>query len=208
MIRLVTRENQHHYRNEMDQAFRLQHRFLAGNKRSRRPVPLLRRETDRFDNIHAVHMLYINRNKVRGYQRIVPTTRPNLLSEVSPELCEVSPPVGAHVWELSRQCVQPNYRAPGSCKIATALWAGLVEWGLECGISNFITEIEPDCLIPLVSLHFKPISLGLPQKIGGQEMLAVILSFDERTLNRIHEIRAEKKKVLVGNSHHPDPLYA
>ena len=44
-----------------------------------------------------MHMLYIERGKVLGYQRMLPTTRPYLLSEVMPELCEVEHPVGADI---------------------------------------------------------------------------------------------------------------
>ncbi len=52
------------------------------------------REIDQFDHKHAMHMLYIEEGKVLGYQRMLPSTRPHLLSDVMPELCEVERPVG------------------------------------------------------------------------------------------------------------------
>jgi hypothetical protein len=38
------------------------------------------RDVDQFDNKHAVHMLYIEHREVLGYQRLLPSTRPHLLS--------------------------------------------------------------------------------------------------------------------------------
>jgi acyl-homoserine lactone synthase len=146
-------------------------------------------------------MLYIEHGKVLGYLGMLPTTRPHLLSEVMPELCEVEPPVGAHIWEISRHCVAPGHRSGGrfAGAIANALGSGSVEWGLECGVSNFIIEIEPRELLPLIQLHFQPMPLGLPRKIDGQDVMAVMLAFDERTLERFRELRGSRKKSPLRN---------
>jgi acyl-homoserine lactone synthase len=103
MIHVVTPENEHFYRDEMDQ----------------------------FDTKHAVNMLYIEGGNVLGYQRLLPSTRPYLLSEVMPELCEVERPVGAHIWEVSRHCVAPGHRSGGrfANPVANALGSALVEMG-------------------------------------------------------------------------------
>jgi acyl-homoserine lactone synthase len=210
MIHIVTRDTEHHYRDEMDQAYRLRHRVFVEQKGWHALAKPDGREIDQFDNKHAVHMLYIEKGKVLGYQRMLPTTRPHLLSEVMPELCEVEFPVGAHIWEISRHCVEPSHRSGGrfACAIANAMGSGLVEWGLECGVSNFIIEIEPVSLLPLINLHFRPLPLGLPRKIDGQDVMAVMLGFDERTLERFREMRGNQKKVLVQTSHRPALLHA
>lgn len=189
MIRLVTAENEHHYRDEMDQALRLRQRVLVQKQRWRAFAKPEARGIDQVDHKHAVHMLYMNGGKVLGYQRMVPTTRQHLLCEVSPELCRVEPPVGAHIWEVSRQCVEPDHQSPGEveCEITNALWSGLVECGLQRGISNFIAEIEPMSLMSAIGLNFQPLPLGLPCQIDGQELMAVMLGFDQRTLDRIYE---------------------
>src|SRR5262249_24861987 len=145
MIHVVTPENDHLYRDEMDQAYRLRHKVFVeemGWKHLSKPDG---REIDQFDTKYAVNMLYIEGREVLGYQRLLPSTRPHLLSDVIPQLCEVERPVGAHIGEVSRHCVAPGYRTGGrfANPVANALGTGLVEWGLECGITKFIIEIEP-----------------------------------------------------------------
>jgi len=126
------------------------------------------REIDLFDNEHAVHMLYIERGKVLGYQRMLPTTRPYLLSEVMPELCEGEHPVGAH--------------------------------------TKLIIETSPTGLLRMVQLHFRLMQLGLPRTMEGQDIIAIIISFDSRTLARLYETRSTKKTVTVDNTAHGPAL--
>src|SRR4029453_16751283 len=105
-----------------------------------------------FDTKHAVHMLYVEDGRVLGYQRMLPSTRPHLLSDVMPELCEVERPVGSHIWECTRHCVAPGHRGKGrfASPIANILLSGIVEWGLPNGVSTAIIEIDPLLLLRLV----------------------------------------------------------
>ncbi|MCI0467722.1 MAG: GNAT family N-acetyltransferase [Beijerinckiaceae bacterium] len=199
MIHLVTPENEFHYRDEMDQAFRLRHKIFVEQMGWTGLAKEDGREIDQFDTKHAVHMLHIERGKVLGYQRLLPTSRPHLLSNVMPELCEGERPEGAHIWEISRHCVVPGERFGGrfACAIALSMGIAMVEWGLECGISKFIIEIEPAGLLPLVQLHFQPLPLGLPKKIGGRDIIALLLSYDERTLERMREMQGSRRRILA-----------
>ena len=210
MIHIVTAENEFHYRDEMDQAFRLRHRVFVEQMGWQNLAKPDGREIDQFDDKHAVHMLYIEHGKVLGYQRFLPSTRPHLLSEIMPELCEVERPVGAHIWEISRHCVAPERRSGGrfASAIANALGTAMVEWGLECGISNFIIEIECMGLLSLIQLHFKPTPLGLPRKIGGQDVIAATLSFDVRTLERLREMHGTRRRVIPATTQRPALLHA
>jgi acyl-homoserine lactone synthase len=59
MIHVVTPENEHFYRDEMDQAYRLRHKVFVeemGWKNMAKPDG---REMDQFDTKHAVNMLNI-----------------------------------------------------------------------------------------------------------------------------------------------------
>jgi acyl-homoserine lactone synthase len=211
LVHIVTPENESLYKVQMDQAYRLRHRVFLGQQGWCAPADPGGRELDEFDNKNAVHMLYIDQGKVLGYQRLLPTTRPHLLSDVIPELCVGKPPVGAHIWEMSHHCIAPGRRAGRSSAstIAHTLGLALVEWGLECGVTRFVIEIEPAGILPLVQLDFQPVPLGLPCKIRGRDIIAVMVAFDKRTLERFHEMRGNQKKVLAGTSHcHPALLHA
>jgi acyl-homoserine lactone synthase len=210
VIHIVTAENEFQYRNELEQAYRLRYQVFVkemGWSELDKPDG---REIDQFDNKHAVHLLYIEKGKVLGYQRMLPSTRPHLLSEIMPQLCEVERPVGSHIWECTRHCVAPGHRERGrfAAPIANALLSGMVEWGLESGISTAIIEIDPILLLRLVQLHFRMLPLGLPQRIGTQDVVAVTATFDWRTLNRLREMRGNRKRVLTEKMQVPVLLHA
>ncbi|MGH6835561.1 MAG: acyl-homoserine-lactone synthase [Methylocella sp.] len=210
MIHIVTPENDYHYRDEMEQAYRLRHQVFVKEMGWSELAKPDGREIDQFDDKHAVHLLYIEEGKVLGYQRMIPSTRPHLLSEVTPQLCEVERPVGPHIWECSRHCVAPGHRERGrfAAPIANALLSGMVEWGLECGISIAIIEIDPLLVLRLIQLHFRMMPLGLPQKVGKQDILAVTAAFDWRTLERLREMRGNRRRALAETFERPVFLHA
>jgi acyl-homoserine lactone synthase len=210
VIHIVTPENDHRYRDEMEQAYRLRYQVYAKEMGRTDLAKPDGRDVDQFDNKHAVHMLYIEDGMVLGYQRLLPSTRPHLLSDVTPELCEVERPIGADIWEISRYCVARGHRSGGPymSPIANALGSGLLEWAFECGVSKFIVEIEPMELLPLVQLLFQPLPLGLPHKINGREVIAVTLTFDGRTLERFREMRGNRRRALADSLEKPALLHA
>jgi len=143
-------------------------------------------------------MLYIEDGVVLGYQRMLPTTRPYLLTEVLSSLCEVEPPRSSEVWEWTRYCVESNRRERGRVlsPIANSLLAGIVMWGLQNNINAIVIEMNPLWLLRLVQLHFRVVPLGLPQSIEGEDTVAVIASFDRRTLDKL---RASGPTASIGN---------
>lgn len=191
MLHLITAQTADLSQSELDSAFRLRHRVFVEDKGWADLRSEDGRESDRFDDEHAVHMLYIEEGQVIGYQRMLPTTRPHLLSDVLPELCEGEFPVGPNIWEWTRYCVEPRHRERGRMlsPVANALLSGIVEWGLGTGVDTIVVEMNPLWLLRLVQLHFRVTPLGLPKMIGGEETVAVTASFDERTLARLLEMR-------------------
>jgi acyl-homoserine lactone synthase len=210
MIHVVTPENEYHYRDEMEQAYRLRHKVFVEEMGWTELAKPDGREIDQFDDKYTVHMLYIEEGFVLGYQRVRPSTRPHLLSEIMPELCEVDRPVGPHIWEWTRHCIARGHREKGRfvTPISNALMSGVVEWGIQNGVSKLIVEIEPSALLRFVQLHFQPLPLGLPTKIGGQDTIALTLSFDRRTLERLREMRGTNKTALTKTFERPVLLHA
>ena len=198
MLHIVTAENRSRYEAEMEQALRLRHKVFVEEMGWSDLAREDRREIDQFDDEHAVHMMYVVEGKVLGYQRMLPSMRPHLLSDVLPQLCEEERPVGPHIWEWTRYCVEPAHRERGRAlsPVANALLSAIVEWGLSSGVSTIIIEMNPLWLLRLVQLYFRTVPLGLPQKIGGQDVLAVTASFDRRTLARLREMRGNDDPVL------------
>jgi len=168
------------------------------------------REIDQFDDKYAVHLLYIEQGEVVGYQRMLPSTRPHLLTHVMPQLCEGDPPSGPHIWECTRHCVAKSRREKGrvASPISNTILSGMVEWGIANGVSTAIVEIEPSALLRFIQLHFRPLPLGLPQKIDGKDVIAVTLNFDWRTLERLHELRGDDRRALIPTQKRPALLHS
>ena len=127
-----------------------------------------------------------------------------------PELCEVERPVGAHIWEWTRFCVARERREKGRgvCPITNLLLSAAVEWGLECGISQLIIETNASWLLRMVQLHFRPMPLGLQHTIDGQDIIAIIASFDLRTLSRLREMRGTRTRTIEPYAPRPALLQA
>jgi acyl-homoserine lactone synthase len=211
VIHIVTPDNDYLYHEEMERAYRLRHQVFVEEMGWTDLAKPDGREIDQFDDKHAVHMLYIEQGKALGYQRVLPSTRPHLLSEIMPELCDGERPVGSHIWELTRHCVERGHREKTgriASPAANALLSGLVEWGLKHGVSTVIVEIEPITLLRLIQLHFRPLALGLPIKIAGRDTIAATLTFDWRTLERLREIRGNRHSVLAESIESPTVLAA
>lgn len=208
MIHVVTPENRHRYTNAMEQAFRLRHQVFVEEKGWTALARPDGREIDAFDDDHALHMLAIQEAHVVGYQRMLPTTRPYLLTEVLPDLCEVEPPRSPRVWEWTRYAVARGHRDRGRIlsPVGSALLTGIVEWGLESGVEAIVIEMNPLWLLRLVQLHFRVTPLGLPQPISGEDTVAVSAAFDHRTLKRLRETRGAQESVLVARPAGPRRL--
>jgi acyl-homoserine lactone synthase len=199
MIHVVTAENFEQYRAAMEDAYRLRHAVFVeemGWEELRRADG---REIDQFDDGRAVHMLHIDAGRLLGYQRLLPSMRPHILSEVLPSLCEDDFPVGPHIWEWTRYCVSPGHRDRGRLlsPVGNILLSAIVEWGLQSGVSRIIIEMNPIWLLRLVQLHFRVTPLGIPQQIGKESIVAVTAAFDHRTLARLRETRGDDREVIV-----------
>jgi acyl-homoserine lactone synthase len=197
-IHIVTAENIHSYAEVMEQAYRLRHAVFVEEmdwNDLRRPDA---REIDQFDDGRALHMLCLNGDRLVGYQRMLPSMRPHLLSEVMPHLCDGDFPVGPHIWEWTRYCVTKENRDRGRMLslIGNLLLSAIVEWGLESGVSKIIIEMNPIWLLRLVQLHFRVTPLGIPQKAGKDSIVAVTAAFDARTLARLRDVRGDNRRAI------------
>lgn len=203
MIHVVTAENINQYRDAMEQAWRLRHSVFVEEKGWSALRKDDGREIDQFDDMHAVHMLHIDNGEVTGYQRMLPSMRPHLLTSVMPELCDGDFPVGPHVWEWTRYCVVRSQRDRGKMlsPIGNMLLSGIVEWGLQSGVSKIIIEMNPIWMLRLVQLHFRVTPLGMPQQIDGESIMAVTAGFTRQTLQRLRETRGDANAAIVSQPH-------
>lgn len=94
----------------MDRVFRFRHSIFVDEKAwtdLRQPDG---RERDQFDDENAIHHVCLRGDEIVGYQRLLPTTRPHLLTEVLRDLCRERPPTGPRIFEWTRLCVAQGWR--------------------------------------------------------------------------------------------------
>lgn len=201
MIHIVSANNMISYADAMQKAHRLRYKVFVEEKKWAELDRGNGLEFDQFDNDRALHMLYIDEaNEVLGYQRMLPTTGPHLLSDVLPQLCEGPRPVGNHIWEWTRFAVDKNHRermrGQKLSPIGLALLTGIVEWGLSGSVNQIIIQMNPNWLLVLLQLKFKVTPLGFPEDIAGEPTLAVTAEFDRRTLLCLQEMRGSNTSVF------------
>jgi acyl-homoserine lactone synthase len=148
----------------------------------RRPNGL---EVDAFDHDEAVHHLVFRDGALAGYQRLLPTTRPHLLTTVLRDLFVVAPPCGPNVFEITRRIVARSHRGGrrGVATVGNELIAGLIEWSLARGVDSLVIALEPSWVLRALQLHFIATPLGYQRTRGRRQLVATLLAFDRHTLH-------------------------
>jgi acyl-homoserine lactone synthase len=174
----------------LEQAFRLRHAIFVeerGWELLRRPDG---REIDQFDDTDAVHHVAVQNGTAVGYHRMRPTTKPHLLGEVHPHLCQRSYQRSPLVWEWTRYCVRQDQRGESIFGgVGSEILIGGMEWCLDRGIEDVVLEFHPAWMAPFMGLGFAVHALGLPTEIDGEPVIAVQMHFDERSLAITREMR-------------------
>lgn len=189
MITIIDRTNMAQRAAELEEAFRFRHSIFVdgmGWEQIRRTDGL---ERDQFDTEHAVHFLLCEKGKLVGYQRLLPTTRPYLLTEVYPYLCDGEAPHDPFVFEWTRLAVLPNLRGDGDGlgSAGAELVLAMVEWCIARGIRAVILEMAPPQLVKLAQCHFMAYPLGVAHPVDGRLAMAVVAHFDHRTVAKLRE---------------------
>ncbi|MCB1466759.1 MAG: GNAT family N-acetyltransferase [Rhodoblastus sp.] len=181
----------------LTQAYRLRHKVFVeemGWHDLRKPDGL---EIDQFDTEDAVNMFLVEGGEVIGYQRMLSTLRPHLLSHVFPHLCDVEAPTGPDVWELTRFCTERNGDKEREKMIRREMLHAAVAWGLENGVDRFLFESDPYRMLQMLHLHFRIVPLGVPHKIDGEDVIACVAHFNSATLRRLDELRRNSNVTFI-----------
>lgn len=201
-MKIINGRDAHLYENDLTKAYQLRHQVFVEEKGWEDIRKADGIEKDQFDTDDAIHMLLYEEKELIGYQRMLPTTAPYLLSDVYPQLCESELPNDQAIWEWTRFAVDKKHRGGGRklSRAGNLLLSAIVEWGLERGIHSIVIEMNPLWLLRLVQLHFKVTPLGIAQQIGNEEVLAVLASFDARTLARLRELRGDERTAITATA--------
>jgi acyl-homoserine lactone synthase len=185
VIHVVTALNRHLYEDVIEQHFRIRHEIFVeerGWEALRKPDG---REVDSYDNEETVYLLALEDRRVVGGQRLYPTTKPSMMSEIFPHLAAVRGcPVDPLIWECSRYFIVSE-RREGILNLQ--LLASVQEFCLDHGIVQFSAIIETWWLPRLHEAGFVATPLGLPALIENAWTMAAVVDVSHETLYALRE---------------------
>ena len=151
MIVIVNAENRRLFSGELRQMHR--HRKIVFVDRLHWHTPTVGElEVDAYDHVDTTYLIARcgHTSDVLASARLLPTTRPHLMSEVFAHACSAGPPCGPRVWEASRFCTSPSITSrPARLALLWELLCGIMETCLLYGVEQ-ITFTANAALLPLV----------------------------------------------------------
>ncbi|MDQ0421053.1 acyl-homoserine lactone synthase [Peteryoungia aggregata LMG 23059] len=155
------------------------------------------REIDQFDGDEAIHLPLIVDGAVVGYSRLLPTTRPHLLSDVYPHLMDGADwPRGARIFEWTRCISEVSERRISSVPISNILMTGVMEYCLVAGIETLVVETHPKLVNLLVSTGWEVMPLAAPSVLDGSLIVPITARPSRAGLLRHHELYGINGSVL------------
>jgi acyl homoserine lactone synthase len=159
-------------------------------------------ERDRFDDLNPVYLVSVDpcTGEYWGSLRLLPTTGPNMLRDVFPQLTGDERVESATIWESSRICAkavpgQPERNESGANYVLNELIAGIGEVGLLAGLTQIVSVFDARIFRVLRAAGCDPQIIGKPQRIGGIMCYAGL--FDTGTLRAFRATFGVETSVLA-----------
>ncbi len=183
MIKVVGAENRQGFTPELESMHRHRKQVFVDFLKWDVPVIDGKFEIDQFDNEDAVYLMVTDpeTRAHMGSVRLIPTTRPHLMSELFPFLCEGGPPQSEDVWEITRLCTAPKVADPSV--VRRHLCTALMEFGLHYGIRRYVSVTHMAFLPQVLSVGWQCEPLGLPQTVNGEEIGALAIEVSVEALS-------------------------
>jgi acyl-homoserine lactone synthase len=142
-------------------------------------------EVDQFDNAEAVYLLALSAaGRHQGSVRLLPSSRPHMLSDLFSHLCPGGVPDGDDCWEISRLLATPVDEGEGTAvlRIYRLLALALVEFAAAAGIRRYTLVAEAARVPVLLSVGWRVVPLGLPSLKNGELLQALQIELEAETL--------------------------
>lgn len=202
MIKLIPGHERFHHPHQIDAMHRLRARVFSDRLAWSVTVED-GREFDDFDKLDPLYLIAEDREgKVRGTVRLLPTTGPNMLSDVFPELLPANQTVRSpRIWESSRFSVDHEALAERSDKLINRTTAEIL-----CGMTEVGIRVGLDFIVSVVDVHMERVlkranchceRLGEPKKIGKVTTIAGLWEIGDELLGNLREASGIVGSVLM-----------
>ncbi len=144
------------------------------------------REQDQFDTRSTIHLVLMEEREVVGYSRLLPTTKPHLLSHIYPELMGgKSYPKGRHVFEWGRCATDARVPCIGAVATADILMTAVLEFLVHVGAETVIIQTNP-MLVEMIRKRGYPLQVLCEPLVYCGEMLMAIAAQPSPRLLELH----------------------
>ena len=189
MVFIVNKENRHAFEHDLRE-MHLQRRQVFVEELGW-PLPSSGPlESDQYDAPDVIYLLVKDdlHGRLRASVRLLPADRPHPLLDLFPDLCDGTVPQGAHVWEISRFCVNPGLTTRRD-RLAL-LWqiiCASLETALLFDIEQ-LTFVANRALRPLaLNCGWNAVSLGSTRPDRHDEVTAIAVAVTRSGLRRVRE---------------------
>lgn len=132
------------------------------------------RERDAFDTRSTVHLVLMEKNEVVGYSRLLPTTKPHLLSHLYPELIgDESYPRGRQVFEWGRCATARHVTHVHGIATADLLMTAVLEFLVYSRITTVIIQTNPALVEMIRRRGYRLEVLCEPVLYEGEPLMAI-----------------------------------
>jgi acyl-homoserine lactone synthase len=198
MLIIANRQNRDRHSGRLDEMHRLRKRVFVDRLGWDVPVANGEFEIDQFDGDAAEYFLVIDRasGALAGSVRLMPSTSPHLLGELFSFLCEGAPPVGPHIWEITRQCYNDALPRDAVIRARHQITCGLLEYGLMRGIERYTLVTNVEHVPMLMTPGWTCTPLGMPQWFNDELIAPMAIDVSQSTLDDIRERFGGRRPVI------------
>lgn len=146
------------------------------------PVLAGRYEIDQFDDQHARYLILTDdHHRHLASARLLPTTRPHILSQLFAQLCEGTPPSGPATYEITRFCLERSLSARRRREVRNQLVSALADYALANGITAYTGVAETGWLQQVLAFGWRCRPLGPSHRIAGMMLGALRIEITSDT---------------------------
>lgn len=148
------------------------------------PVIDNRYEIDQFDDIHATYLIVTD--PTGGHlasARLLPTNRKHILGSMFEELCLGPVPVGSHIYEITRFCLDRSLNRQERRDMRNRLVSAIADHAIAHDIKSYTGVAEASWLQQIQEFGWNCMPLGPTKRIGKHHLGALRIDIDTNSLS-------------------------
>lgn len=160
-------------------------------------------ERDVFDDANPLYLVSVDpgTEQYLGSLRLLPTTGPNMLRDVFPQLLDGEYIESATIWEASRICTTPgrsqSEAGRSANQVLSELILGIGEVAVAAGLTQIAAVFDARIFRVLKAAGCNPQIIGTPRRIGGVMSYAGLFDAGEGPLKAFRAATGIERSVLA-----------